>query len=73
MKEYLLIEYFFNTPRHPHSRHLYKFANRDNFTDDSYKFFALLLLIVPILPQEGHLDVSGKVLKNILSCNTNLV
>lgn len=73
MNEYLLIEYFFKTPRHPHSLHLYRLANLENFTEDSNKFFALLLLIVPIFPHEGHREVSGYVLKNILNCNTNLV
>lgn len=71
MKEYLLTVYFLSIPRQPHSLHLYRFATRESLIEDSKKFFVLLLRIVPILPQEGHFEVSGKVLKNILSCNFN--
>ncbi|MCC7158162.1 MAG: hypothetical protein IT281_01325 [Ignavibacteria bacterium] len=46
-------------------------ANPADFIADSKKFFDLLRLMVPIFPQDGHFDVSGKDLKNILSCNTN--
>ena len=67
-KEYLFTVYFLKNPLHPHSRHLYTFAIRDDLTVDSIIFFALLLLITPILPQEGHLVVSGNDLKNIFSC-----
>ncbi len=68
MNEYLLTLYFNSIPLQPHSLHLYRFATRDSLTDDSKKFFVLLLRIVPIFPQEGHFEVSGKVLKNILNC-----
>jgi len=59
MNEYLLTMYFFNIPRQPHSRHLNRFATLVNFIELSKRFFALLLRIVPIFPQEGHRDVSG--------------
>jgi len=71
MNEYLLTVYFLSIPRQPHSLHLYRFATLESLIDVSSKFLVLLLLIVPILPQDGHFDVSGKDLKNILSCNTS--
>lgn len=73
MKEFLLTRYFFNIPLQPHSLHLYKFAILEALTADSKKVFARLLLIVPIFPHEGHLEVSGNDLKKILSCKTSLV
>jgi hypothetical protein len=70
INEYLLKVYFFLMPRHPHSLHLYRLAKREDLIAASIKFLVLLLLIDPSLPQEGHLDVSGKVLKNIFNCNS---
>jgi hypothetical protein len=60
--------YFLSTPRQPQSRHLYRLARRVAFTVVSNIFRALLRLIVPTLPQEGHFVVSGNVLKNIFNC-----
>jgi len=68
MTEYLFIVYFLRIPLQPQSRHLYELAIFEAFTAVSNKFLALLRLIVPTLPQEGHFVVSGKVLKKIFRC-----
>jgi hypothetical protein len=57
--EYRLNAYLLLYPLQPHSLHLYSPNNLVNLIEDSNKLRLLDLLILPILEQEGHLEVSG--------------